>query len=372
MNFLVFGSNVLERKRIIAECILNSNHSIYYNDYIYQNKFRQSIFGSAFSFFYRSINQLILLHKMISTDIAFYTEGVDSSKHLFFLIKIKKKIIVDFYISLYDTYVNDRKLIKPGSKKAEILRNLDRKAIIKSSIVSFLNESEARYYSDLAGVDLSEINYRIIPLFKKQMETVDKSFFKGEKSHLNLCWWGTYIPLHGLNKIINAIFILNKNNFPCKLFIFGDSEVKALEHRRLIKELQLTDVVIVNNDMSFKNGRLMPFLRENCDIALGTFGDSEKAKTVITNKEIDSVSMQVPLITGFSEGLKEYFNGYNDIYMIENTAEALANKIIEVSHLNMSSICENVNRAFEVYKKHFSEENFKKLINDLLTDLENL
>lgn len=284
---------------------------------------------------------------------------------------LKKKIITDYYISNYDTYILDRKIYSPTSFIAKFYKFQDRVAISKANKVIFLNSTEARRYIKLSETKNIEKNYEIIPLCKKELnfERGNLPFFKKTNDRINICWWGTYIPLHGIEKIILAGEILKKKNIKFKIYLFGNSEEKAKIYKKKIEELNLNKEIIINNEYSFLNKKLPKFLIKNCDIALGNFGDSEKAKTVMVNKIVDALQLGLPVLNGESIAPDEFFDYKNDIFRCLNTPEDLANKIIEISKESREEIEKRVKKEYEIYKNNFSYENFEKRIKEIVNNI---
>lgn len=374
MNLFILGKVTGSyRTQNFIKCIMDhTDNCLYLDGFVYQPK---SIF-KLLRFVSKAIHELSQslcnLYNLFMSD-AVYVCAMNHHNRLFkFAYLMKKPILTEYYISQYDTFVNDRKTVKNTSLKAKYLMKVDRRALTKSDVVIFLNESEANYYSSIAEVNLQLINYRIIPLCVNERVPAGLPYFNKNTSHINLCWWGTYIPLHGLDKILLAMQFLKKIGFPCRLYMFGDSDIKAAEYLSIIKEYGINDIVFVNNDYTFKNGKLEEFLMENCDIVLGTFGDSEKAKSVIANKIVDGIAMQAPVITGYSRALTEYFNGKDDIFLINNSAEVLAEKVIEVANMSTTDIHRCVKKAHQVYCNNFSVQIFNNRILKLLSDLEKM
>lgn len=316
-------------------------------------------------------NEIDNLYRIKNCDLIYQT-AMNYLKVPYKKIKVKQKpLISEFYISNYDTAVNDRKTIQASSKHAKKLLKQDQDILLKSDLVLFLNQAEAEYYSEVAQVKLENINYKIIPLcVEKHNESGKTPYFKKEIDELTLCWWGTFIPLHGLEKILYSIKLLKQKNVKCKLHIFGNSDQKAKPYKKLVKNYNIEKQVEFNNEYTLKNGKLEKFLIEYCDIGLGTFGDSKKAKTVIANKILDCTSLKIPVITGKTVGLYEFFDGENDIYMIENTSEEICEKVIELSKMQVNKIKKNVENAYEVYKDNFSVESYQKKMSEVLKEFE--
>lgn len=264
---------------------------------------------------------------------------------------LNKKIINEFYISLYDTFVNDRKIVSPESKRAKKLKVLDHN-LHKCYRTIYLNKTEAQRYRALNNLSL-EANCEIIPLSIKERTKAKLKYYSGDAGTFNMVWWGTYIPLHGLEKLIQSIARIRAFEPNIHLWILGNSTKLGEQYIRLAKSLNLSDVITIRNDLSFNNGLLEPFLIENCDLAFGSFGDSEKAKNVILNKSIEAIAMKIPVLCQENNAFKEYFND-NTIFYCANDIQSMSNTIIQIMKCNKNTIIERVNNAYEIYLRDFS------------------
>jgi glycosyltransferase involved in cell wall biosynthesis len=235
-----------------------------------------------------------------------------------------KRILVDFYISQHDTIVNDRNIVGKNSVRATLLLLKDKLFMKVAHKVIFLNRSEAEYYQRVAGVTLEEAKVAVIPLC---VDYRKEAFFSNriEDGSFDICWWGTYIPLHGLEILIRAFsFIDNKE---IRLHIFGDSDEKAVAYAELVERLGLAGRVQINNGLSFSSGTLGPFLSARCDIAIGNFGASEKAKTVLVNKVVDALSLGIPCLTMRTQATVELFPLEEGLIFADPHPETIAEKI---------------------------------------------
>ena len=277
---------------------------------------------------------------------------------ILFARMLNKIVVVDYYISVYDTNVNDRKIETPKTIKAYISLLKDRLLLSLSTDVVFLNAAESEYYQKVAGLSLSADKCNVIPLcidFKKELFSKKKTQKITRGGRLKVCWWGTYIPLHGLENIIKAFE--NLKNEDIELYLFGDSEEKSIPYKRLVEQLGLTGKVLVKNDCSFVNGKLAPFLIENCNLALGNFGSSDKAKTVLVNKLVDALSLGIPCLTIETEATRELLRDGYGIMLCDYQPENIAEKLLEI--LNNRQILEDVGqKGSEVYLNKFSPDIF--------------
>lgn len=271
-----------------------------------------------------------------------------------------KEIIVDYYISTYDTMVNDRKATAVNSFAAKKLLFKDSLLLKFATKIIFLNRAESVYYQNIARYQAKQDKVIIIPLvcdFKKEkFESMGLSGNIENNQNFNICWWGTYIPLHGLENIIEAFEFLKHKKII--LYIFGDSDLKSKPYVDLIKKLGIESNVKINNEYSFSNGKLAPFLIRNCHLALGNFGQSEKAKTVLVNKLVDSLALGLPCLTIETKATKELLNEGHGVIYTSTTPSEIAQKILDLSvnRLYLTEVGEN---GFKVYLNKFSPDKFK-------------
>jgi len=238
---------------------------------------------------------------------------------------LRKRVVVDYYISQFDTLVNDRKRFVGSSIRGRIALFKDRFLLNKADEVIFLNKAESEYYQRIVGVDLRLEKISVIPLCIDYKKELFFSQYKGAED-FNVCWWGTYIPLHGLENLIKAFSFLKDKRI--KLYLFGDSDEKSNPYRELIEKLHLRDKVKIDNQCSFSNGKLAPFLSKNCDLAIGNFGASEKARTVLVNKLVDSLSLGIPCLTMKTLATSELFEKNEGLIYTAPDPEQIAQKIV--------------------------------------------
>jgi len=71
----------------------------------------------------------------------------------------KKKLAVEMYISLYDTFVQDRELIKGRSKEAKSLRNKDRLALTKPDFIIYASNHELNYWKKILDISIDPCKF---------------------------------------------------------------------------------------------------------------------------------------------------------------------------------------------------------------------
>jgi glycosyltransferase involved in cell wall biosynthesis len=241
-----------------------------------------------------------------------------------------KKLIVEIHTLLYDTHVRDRKKIKDGSREARKIIEKDILSLTKSDCIIYASERELNYWEKLLNIKADAQKIFKAPLFSASLLVSTRSFM--QDGRLQICWWGTFIPLHGLAEILAALKILQKQDLPftCNLFgIDNDFFVKYIEKIQLE---QLGANVFLRKDLSFADDSLPNYLVDNCDLALGIFGNTDKAYHAIPNKLIEALSMRIPTLTMNSPALTEFFNPETDLWVCEPSPESIAEAILKITN----------------------------------------
>lgn len=304
----------------------------------------------------KGITNILML---LMSDVVFVAPLQHNNKLVKLAILLKKIIIVDFYISFYDSVVFDHKKYDSNSKKAQRFLKIDRNAANNARVLTFLNKSEMNLYLNRIGIRSELVNYEIIPLVIPNREKkAQLDFFKGKRKTMNICWVGTYIPLHGIDKIIEAVNILSNTNCDIHFYFWGNSNEAARGYIEKVKKLKIDNYVSFINDKWGNMEEWENFIVKNCDISLGVFGDSTKSKTVLPNKVIDGIVFKTPVITQFSKGAREFFDFSNDIFGCSNTPEELASVIEYIYSLDFEDIEKHIENSYLKYENNFSYEAF--------------
>jgi len=118
------------------------------------------------------------------------------------------------------------------------------------------------------------------------------------ESFLSVLFYGQFIPLHGVDTIIQAAQLLE--NECIQWVIIG----KGQEESRIRQIIDLHPLENLNWIPWVQYHELVDWI-QYADICLGIFGDSDKASRVIPNKVFQILAMRKPLITRDSPAIRE-------------------------------------------------------------------
>lgn len=241
---------------------------------------------------------------------------------------LRKKLIVEMHISLYDNYVKEYKASKKD-REAKIFKQSDILALTKSDYLIHSADYELAYWEKLLDVNVDRSKVFIAPNCNTSNTLIHQRSFM-QDGVLRICWWGTFIPLHGIDKILQAMQILKEKgvNFTCDLF--GIDRPVFYTYAEKIKSASLADCVFLRKDLRFDNGSLPKYLIDNCDLALGIFGDGDAALHALPNKLNEALAMRIPTLTMNAPALTEFFDPETDFWTCEPSADSIAISILNI------------------------------------------
>lgn len=207
----------------------------------------------------------------------------------------RKRIAFDWFISAFDTVVEDRRLLGRRNPLAWML---------------LMGEWLASRASDIAFMDTAAHARRMEVLFRLPANSVgrvwvgaESAFFHAslrERSDdcLQVLFYGQFIPLHGIGTIVEAARLLREA--PVRWTLVGRGQ-EASRIRAMLAECPLPALRWVE---WVPYGQLGEWMKR-ADVCLGIFGTSDKAASVIPNKVFQIVASGRPLVTRDSPAIRE-------------------------------------------------------------------
>lgn len=210
-----------------------------------------------------------------------------------------KPLVFDAFMSFYDTAVGDRRTVAPGSIGARYYHFLDRLALLLADAVLVDTEQNRQYFAREFSIAFSKLHV----IYVGVDDTVFSPRLRARtvNEHFLVLFYGTYIPLHGIEHIISAAKLLEgQPNLTFELIGRGQTfeQMKALARRLKVSNLLFAEPVPYTS---------LPERIARADLCLGIFGDTDKARRIIPNKVFQSMAMRKPVLTGDSLAIREIF-----------------------------------------------------------------
>ncbi len=233
----------------------------------------------------------------------------------------KKTVISDFFISVYDTMVNDRKKFKPKSLMGRFSKSVDKKCIRCSDYTVVDTIADRDYFAEEFGLvpEKTEVLYLQADnaiYYPREAKKPDKL-----KDKFTVLYFGSILPLQGVEVITDAMDIL-KDRKDMQFIIIGPIG-------KNIRHLESDNIKYINWLPQEKLAKYISY----ADLCLaGHFnGDIDKAKRTIAGKTYIYENMGKPMILGENNANHELFKEDDRHFFVEmGDGRKLADKITEI------------------------------------------
>jgi glycosyltransferase involved in cell wall biosynthesis len=251
----------------------------------------------------------------------------DTSRWMVVLAKLlslgRIPVVWDAHYSIYDAYVNDKKLIPSSGFKAKYYYSMEVLACALANVVLLDTNEHIKYFVKTFGAAEGKF---IKVLVGSNLSSLPPAHLNSEKhAGFLVSFHGKYIPLQGVDFIIRAAKILEKQkDIHFRMIGGGQMYVAA---RTLAEKIGVRNIEFI----SFVPYKLIPAYLKEADISLGIFGDTQKTQRVIPNKVYEAIEVGVPVLTADTPAIRELFTENENIFLCRcGDAEDLARKILQL------------------------------------------
>jgi glycosyltransferase involved in cell wall biosynthesis len=261
-----------------------------------------------------------------------------------------RPVVFNPLVSLEDTMIADRGIVKTRSFAAAAIRRIDWTAFRRSDLVVADTAAHAEYFVERFGLP----EERVAVCF---VGAEDALFVPGQRdeSTFDVLFVGKLIPLHGVETILAAAALCPDIRF------------------RLVGSGQL-DAVLASRPANVEwepwvEYERLPELYRSAACSLGIFGTSEKAARVIPNKAFQALATASPLVTADTPAARELLQDGRDALLVPpGDPGALANAVRTLAE--DPTVREGIGtRGRATYEAHASEAVLGRRWRTLLEDL---
>lgn len=241
---------------------------------------------------------------------------------------IRQPLLFDAFVSNYDTLCFDRKLFKPDSLMGHLAFWLDRANGKRATHLLLDTDAHAKYFVDTFDLNAKKIS--VLPVGCRD-DIFDPYLFEqkaikqsvSHKLRTRVLYYCTYLPLHGVETVLNAAKALE--NEPFDFILVGDGPLFQ-QMTQLANKLMLQNVTFQSSlpieELAAEIAR--------ADICLGGhFGISAKAGRVVPGKIYQMLAMGRPIIATSTPANSQLLYHQKTAFLIPpEDAPALANAVV--------------------------------------------
>jgi glycosyltransferase involved in cell wall biosynthesis len=237
----------------------------------------------------------------------------------------REPIILDAFLPIYNTVIEDRRLFGQGSLLARLIFVIEKLSLKAADIVLVDTDAHGRYFAQTFGLAPSRIVRAFVGVERETFRA--GSIGLSSEREKKVLFYGQFIPLHGVETVVEAARLLRGT--PIKFKFIGTGQ-EAVKIRSLMSMDPLPNLEWVEwveyEDLQKEIARSA--------VCLGIFGTSDKASRVIPNKVFQIVSAGKPLITRDSSAIRELFKdgSISGVWLIQaGNARALAEAVLRAT-----------------------------------------
>ena len=233
----------------------------------------------------------------------------------------RRPVVFDAFYSLYDSVVFDRQEVSPKSFQAYYYWLTDWFFCRLANRVLLDTEAHIDYFVKEFGIRREKFRCLLIGANNRVFFPTTQ---KQKRDYFLVHFHGSFIPLQGIEYIIDAARHLEKENIQFNIIGSGQTE---REIHTYTKTLGVHNVHFLGR---VPYEKINDYLNES-DVSLGIFGNTSKAKRVIPNKLYEGIAARRATITGDSAAVREVFENHEHMLLC-NFADGsdLAQKILEL------------------------------------------
>lgn len=276
-----------------------------------------------------------------------------------------RRVMFDPFISRYDTRVEDRQWFAPGSLEARIAHFHDWAGTHAADFLLFDTEEHRQYFFERYGLDKPSA---VVPVGVPEdlFTHVPEETLGARSEAVDVLFYGTYIPLQGIETILRAAALLaGRKDISLTLVGGGQTEeaMRALATELALAEPQVRFVAPVPFDS-------LPARIAEARVTLGIFGTTAKAARVVPNKVVQAAAVGRAIVTADTPAIRRYFVHGESAYLVPTgDAEALAAAIRElVADADMRQRLGH--HARRVFEASFSRQAATRTLSEALSQLE--
>ena len=198
---------------------------------------------------------------------------------------VRLPLVIDYFVSLHETVVIDRRLVGEKSPIAKILRRCDAWAARFADVILTDTPEDADAFADATETPRNKWHVVWVgadpAIFTERPDVVVEP--------RTVLFYGTYIPLQGIEHIVRASLLMPRD---WRILLVGNGQLRG-DIERLVADIGAPIEIVdqVPEDA-------LPALIASSMVCLGVFGGGEKTRRVVPNKVFQCMAVGRPIVTG--------------------------------------------------------------------------
>jgi glycosyltransferase involved in cell wall biosynthesis len=257
------------------------------------------------------------------------------------LLARRKRVVLDMFLSVYDTVVLDRKTVRPSGMQARLARLLDRLAVRASDLALLDTPQQVDFAARVLGLPARKL--AAVPVGAESGRFPPGPPPGG--GPLKVLFYATFIPLHGSHVVARAIRQVDGEEIAFTVVGRGQ------ERDAFDREVAALDGVTVHDWVPYDRlGELVA----GHHVVLGLFGDTGKASRVVPGKVYQAACAGRAIVTADTPALRAAFDPGELVLVPPGDPDALATALRELAK-DRARVVELGRRARDRFERDYTE-----------------
>lgn len=240
------------------------------------------------------------------------------------LANLKKKPLVwDVFMSLY-LVAKERNLDQSKHSSIKLIKKIEAGALKKPDLLIQDTAEYVLWFEKEYGI--SPDRFKLVPTGADDRLFQPLPPSQNEDGLFHVLYYGTYIPNHGIMRIVEAAKLLSEE----KQIIFdmiGDGP-----DRKMAEEFVEANTLQNVRFQDWMDQQSLLHWISDTDVCLGAFGYTPQSLMTVQNKIYECMAMGKAVITGESPTVREAFEHEHEIFICERNAESIARAIRDIKN----------------------------------------
>ena len=265
------------------------------------------------------------------------------------------KVLFDPMISAWDKKVLEQRKWKAEEPRAKKLHDLERKMMHAPDFVTWGTSCHV----DFCEREFALPRSKMAALFTGTDEKVFKPGIEKARVHdeFTVLYHGAYIPLHGMEYIVEAARMTQGTGIHWNLLGWGAYKAATEELAKGISNITFLDKVPYEK---------VPEVIYSSDVVLGVFGTTEKASRVIGNKIFEAMGCARPVVNEFCTGYPPEAKDCKAIKFVPAGDAAAIVKAVEEYHADWANREDYNAAAYDFFRKYLSMDVVRRQLVEIL------
>jgi len=262
-------------------------------------------------------------------------------------------LVIDFFVSLHETVVEDRGLISNTSIGGRFLRRCDQLAAQLATRVITDTPGDADYFASVTKT--SRHKWSVVWVGANPGIYVPRTEIPVEPR--SVLFYGTYIPLQGIEHIVRAAALMPPD---VSVALIGNGQ-----ERQRIETIIATEKLPITLVDSVSEEELAQHIAR-ASVCLGVFGDGAKTARVIPNKVFQCLAMGKAIVTGDTPAIATLGDAVVKVSVAD--PKAIANAVTEILGNDEQRRALEV-RARQVFVDRFDDQVIAGTVADVIAQV---